>query len=284
MAGEKADDTDFVFEADPSEEEEEQPTEEIKEETPEGISDLRRQLAEMRAEKAAAEAKAQAAQLEAHNARIDVDDTNLQLIGSAIDKVSGDLTTLKQQYAYAAQQGDFEQMAEINGLIAENNSNLQQLKNGRDALTNKPKPTAPVLDPVAAFTAQLSKPSADWLREHPQFVTDARLNRKMIVAHEDTVEQGIKPDTPEYFANLEKIMGLRKAPEPEPDEDFAAKRVSGRDSGPPAAPVSRNGGPGMKSNIVRLTREEREFAEMNGQTPEEYAKAKRDLIKEGRLQ
>jgi len=58
-----------------------------------------------------------------------------------------------------------------------------------------------------------------------------------------------------------------------------------RKAPPPAAPSSRaasNGSGGR--NAVTLTREEREMAGIMGMTPEEYAKNKVALKKEGKLQ
>jgi phage I-like protein len=65
---------------------------------------------------------------------------------------------------------------------------------------------------------------------------------------------------------------------------MAAKPMA-RKAPPPAAPSSRaasNGSGGR--NAVTLTREEREMAGIMGMTPEEYAKNKVALKKEGKLQ
>ena len=51
---------------------------------------------------------------------------------------------------------------------------------------------------------------------------------------------------------------------------------------PAAAPVSR--GSSGRENVVRLTAAEREMAELMGMKPEEYARNKIALKKEGKLQ
>jgi phage I-like protein len=57
-----------------------------------------------------------------------------------------------------------------------------------------------------------------------------------------------------------------------------------RRSAPPAAPVSRSGnGSGGKPNTYRMTPEEREIAQMMGMSPEDYARNKIALRKEGKL-
>ena len=83
-------------------------------------------------------------------------------------------------------------------------------------------------------------------------------------------------DSEDYFANVETLLGVRKAPAAEEPLSSASRRSTP----PPAAPVSRETRGG---NVVRLTSEEREMADMMKMTPEEYAKNKVALKKEGRL-
>ena len=85
-----------------------------------------------------------------------------------------------------------------------------------------------------------------------------------------------KADSEDYFANVETLLGVRKAPAAEEPLSSASRRSTP----PPAAPVSRETRGG---NVVRLTSEEREMADMMKMTPEEYAKNKVALKKEGRL-
>jgi hypothetical protein len=139
----------------------------------------------------------------------------------------------------------------------------------------------------------LSPQSADWVRAHPEFVTDPRLNRKMIAAHELAMADGLDADTPEYFAAVEATLGVaergngRAAQEAASEASAAAaKKAGGRSAAPPAAPVSReapSAGSGRKPNAVRLTREEVDMAEMMGMTPQEYAKHKIALQSEGKM-
>ncbi len=146
------------------------------------------------------------------------------------------------------------------------------------------------MDPVDAIASQLSPRSAAWVRAHPECVNDKRLYMKMIGAHNIAVADGYVADTDEYFAEIEKQLGYRKpqtAVQADDDEEptsMAAKPMA-RKAQPPPAPSSRaasNGSGGR--NTVTLTREEREMASIMGMTPEEYAKNKVALKKEGKLQ
>jgi hypothetical protein len=148
----------------------------------------------------------------------------------------------------------------------------------------QPEPQMAPADPVEAFASQLSPRSADWVRKHPEFVRDPRLNAKMIAAHNLAVADGIPTDTDDYFAAIEETFKVTPKPvQTDTDDQYAAKAVRRRDAAPAAAPANR-GGQSASSNVVRLTAAEREMAEMMGMKPEDYAKNKVALKKEGKIQ
>lgn len=253
-----------------------------------GMAELKRQLDAEKQRRENAERMAHEANERERMARMDKDESDIHLVTNAIQTLNRDNEILKSNYAQAMQMGDFTRAAEINDEISEAKAQLQQLQNGLEAMKSKPKP-APMqrsADPVEAFASQLSARSADWVRSHPEFVRDSRLNRKMIAAHELAVADGHQPDTDGYFDAIEQTLNVRQrqaqAPVEEDASASAAKVVSHRNAAPAAAPVSRGGS--NRSNVVRLTAAEREMAEMMGMKPEDYAKNKIALQKEGKLQ
>ena len=244
--------------------------------------------------RAEAERRAREASNHANRASYEVQDSNLQLIMSAIDSVKRGNEMLKRDYAMAMQAGDYEAAAEIQSNMSINGAKLLQLENGRSALEQRLKtppqqePETP-RDPVEAIASQLSPRSAAWVRAHPECVKDRRLYMKMIGAHNIAVADGFQADTDEYFAEIERQMGYTK-PQTAVQDDYeeeptsmAAKPMA-RKAPPPAAPTSRAASNGTGGrNTVTLTREEREMAGIMGMTPEEYAKNKIALKKEGKL-
>ena len=252
-----------------------------------GMEELKRQLEAERGRRQEAERLAHEANERERVARNDKDDSDIQLVANAIQTLSRDSEILKANYAMALKNGDFTKAAEINSEMNETAAQLQQLNNGLEAMKAKPKmqPQPPrSSDPVEAFAAQLTPRSADWVRAHPEFVKDARLNRKMIAAHELAVADGYAPDSDGYFSAIEQTLKVSQ-PKAQPEEDAsasAAKVTQRRDAAPAAAPVSRGGS--SRNNVVRLTSAEREMAEMMGMKPEDYAKNKMALQKEGKLQ
>jgi len=259
-----------------------------------GIEALRHQLEMEKSARAEAEKRARMAENTASRASLEVQDSNLQLIVSAIDSVNRTNTMLKRDYAAAMQAGHFEAAADIQAQMSINGAKLLQLENGKAALSEKLKnppqqqqqmPT----DPVEAIASQLSPRSAAWVRAHPECVRDRKLYMKMIGAHNFAIADGYVADTDEYFAEIERQMGMRKQPtavsqqETEEPSSMAAKPMA-KKAPPPAAPSSRaasNGSGGR--NTVTLNAAEREMASIMGMTPEEYAKNKVALKKEGKL-
>ena len=245
----------------------------------EGVDDLKQRLEAAEARAKAAETARHSAEVAAHEARGTVQETNLHLVSNAIDTLRQSNEIAKANYKAAMSNGDYDAAASYQEEMGTHAAKLLQLEQGKQALENAPQPVMPVSrpsDPVEAFASQLSSRSAEWVRRHPQFVTDPRLNQKMIAAHNMTVADGHAADSEDYFANVEGLLGVRKAPAAEEPLSSASRRSTP----PPAAPVSRETRGG---NVVRLTSEEREMADMMKMTPEEYAKNKVALKKEGRL-
>ena len=259
----------------------------------EGIKELRAKLEQEQIARAEAERRAREMHQHANRANMEVQDTNLQLIHSAMDNVKRNSEILKQHYAAALQAGAFDKAAEIQEHMAINSAKLLQLENGRSALQAKlesqqSQPEPMTADPVEQVASQLSPRSAAWVRNHPQCITDKRLYQKMVGAHNIAVADGYSPDTDEYFEFIENQMGFRRGgrtTEVEVDEPLSAASSPAQKRGaPPPAPSSRaaSGTNGSK-NVVRLSSEEREIAQMMGMSPEEYGRNKLALKREGKL-
>lgn len=256
----------------------------------EGIAELKRQLDNERKARAEAEHRANEAVSQVNAAKSEVEDTNLQLVNNAIATVTQNKKILRSQYSAAMSVGDYEKAAEIQDAMADNSAKLLQLENGKAAMESRPKeaPQRPrAADPVEALASQLTPRSAAWVRAHPEYATDPRLNAKMIAAHNLAIADGLVADTDEYFSEVENTLKIsRKAPQRSDDDDpmQAAAQVTQRRYAPPEAPVSRSGSaPDKRPNVVRLTAQEREIASMMGMTEVEYATNKLALKKEGKL-
>lgn len=229
----------------------------------------------------------------AQRSKTEVASTNLQLVSNAIDTVRRENEILKANYRNALSQSDYDSAADAQELMAANAAKLLQLENGKTAMEAEPKQRQEVrevqrtVDPVEAFASQLSPRSASWVRKYPQFVTDPRLNQKMIAVHNLAVADGFEADSDAYFAFVEDTLKINRRDEASDQQESAlssASSPSQKRSSPPAAPVSRSGtANGTRSDVVTLSKEEREMAEMMGMTHKEYETNKRLLKKEGKM-
>lgn len=254
------------------------------------IAELNRKLKEANQRAQQAERSAREQYEHSLAARAEVEDTNLHLVNNAIDTVRRENDILKANLRDAMASGDYDKAAEAQEAISMNAAKLLQLENGREAMKNQPRqPVQPMpraIDPVEQVKASLSSRSAAWVDKHPEFVRDQRLFRKMVAAHELAVADGIEADSDEYFASVERTLGIRSKVETETDDGAfsSASQPIQRRAAPPSAPVSRSGnGTGSKPNVVRLTAAEREMADMMGMTEKEYALNKLALQREGKL-
>lgn len=244
----------------------------------EGLEALKGQLERERQARVEAEMRAQEATTSAYYANNEVQDSNLHLVNNAIDTIQNQNQILKSNFKAAMENNDYDSVVEIQAAMSDNSAKLMQLEQGKQALETTPRAPAPVFvpsDPVEALASQLTPRSASWVRSHPEYATDQRLNQKMLAAHQLTVADGISPDTDEYFSAVERVLGFGEERAPAPR----------RQSAPPAAPVSRSGsGTGSSNpNRVTLSGAEREMAELMNMTDKEYAQNKLALKRAGRL-
>lgn len=263
-----------------------------------GIAELKRKLEESESGRAIAENRAQQLEGKAKAALAEVGDTNLRFIDSALETSKSNIAILKGNLKQARADGDIDAEIDAQAQLSEAISNQTSLKQGRidyeKKLKETPKVEARAEDPAEIIAADIGKrypKSAAWIRAHPEYARNQGLYRKMVAAHELTVSNDIKEDSPEYFESVEKFLGISK-PAPKVEEEHeeqenalseAAKPVQSRSS--PAAPVSRtpSNNSGNRPKVVKLTSAERETADNMGMSYQDYAKNKLQLIEEGKM-
>ena len=256
----------------------------------EGINELKRNLEREKRAREDAERRAKEAYLHAQKASEDKNESDYQLIVNAIDTIKERNEVLKTAYADAMAANDYNRVAEIQDAMTTNVHQLEKLKDGEKAMKKQMKdaenaqPVHPVAPPKGDIVDQLaenvSHRSAEWLRSSREYLKSEREVRKMFRAHEDAVDDGIQPDTDEYFHFIENRLGINREDSSESPLSAASAPAPRKSVAPPAAPVSR--GSSNRPNVMRLTRAEADTARDLGMTPEEYAKNKAMLIKENR--
>ena len=254
-----------------------------------GVAELKKRLAAADEARQRAERERNEAVQRAYKADNDKADSDLLAIQGSLERVNEQAKFLKREFSSAMAAQDYDRVAEIQEALSTNKAQALQLQNGAQALKERPKEVQRPLDPVEAFAAQLSPKSAAWVRSHPDYVTNPRLNQKMIAAHSLALADGLQADTEDYFAAVEDTLKLTpsrgrvEAPEEDGDSPFS-DASGGRQRQSPAIPVSRNISPSGQptKRTYRLSHEEVEAAKEMGMTPEEYAKNKHDISSDPR--
>ena len=262
-------------------------------------NNLKRQLEYEQQARADAERRAYEAAYHAQMAKNETIDAQYQMVQNAIDTLKGRSENLKSALSEAHSVGDYDKVAQLQEAISINTNQLSDLKRGEKAMKEQIQqmeqvrhqpaqpyqpPQGDLADQVIASVSQTSPRSAVWIQDNRDYIKTDRDVRKMIRAHEDAVDEGIQVESPEYFQFIEGRMGIgrsnaRKSEENSSENPLSAASAPKKSAPPPPAPVSRGN---QRPNVMRLSAAEADTAKSLGMTPEEYAKNKQALIKEGR--
>ena len=200
----------------------------------------------------------------------------LATVESSLHSLDAHTRTAMSAIEEAQERGDFKTATAKMAELAQIEAQKLQLNQGRQALRNQVEqpPRQPVADTPESRISRVSPLSQAFLRERPEYVADARATRKLTAAHADALEDGHKPDTPEYFSFVEQEMDRMlgsAAQERAPPARQEQRRA------PPASPVRRDA-PSLagqsQGRTIRLTQAEAEMADALGVTRESYARNK----------
>jgi hypothetical protein len=272
----------------------EEPVVEIIDETVEAVSEekapkdpeaalkkLQKKLDQQKKLAEEAQERARLLEQQAAQAMNKASESDFHLVSSAIDRLNMDQDMLKAQLRDSMAIGDFDKAAEIQAAMVSNTTNLKQLERGLEEMKNAPRqPIQPVQRNTVTVDDLIDKVtprSAEWLRKNKEALPDERSIRIMGRAHEDAIDNGIIPESDEYFSFVENRLGINNRRNDDYGDDAmsdAAKVTKNRQS-PPAAPVSRSPADApSRPGVVRLTAAEVEAARISGISPQEYYKLK----------
>ena len=233
------------------------------------IADLRRQheelLARERNRAAAAEQRAQQSEQEVQTARTEIAETRLDTITAGIEASQAEGDAAAQEHQAALEAGDFAKATAAQRKIAKAEARIVRLEEAKSDIEAQ-KAAKPVIqkqeqrqpeipsDPVEAYVAGRPQETQNWLRSHPEFITDQRKNQKLTAAHFDATAEGKTPNTADYFDHIEKYIGLRKDEKPVQQQQQPQRKSAS----PPVAPVGQPSGGSVNGGAtqVRLSRNE----------------------------
>jgi len=139
-----------------------------------------------------------------------------------------------------------------------------------------PQPQQPVQQPMQQTVQQPPAPdpeTKEWAENNPWFMRDGYEEMTSLAygKHATLVKQGVKPNSPEYFKQIDETV-RRAFPDYE-WQDGTLPKVRTSPAPQPStvvAPTTRNNG--AKPRTVRLTATQRSLAKRLGLTDEQYAK------------
>ncbi len=221
-----------------------------------------RQAAEMRA------GQAQSAQREAEEAartaRTEATDTRLTSIEQAIESAKNAADSATSEYTAALEAGDWKKASEAQRKLARAEAQGVQYEQNKTAWEQHkaqpaPQRAQPAGDPVDAYISQVATQtpnSANWLRNHRDWITDPKKNAKLTAAHWDAVGDGIAVDTPQYFTHVERMIGLDNADKPKSNGADKSGSPARRPAPPVASVTPSSGGTSGGGAEVRLSKNE----------------------------
>lgn len=304
-----------------------------------GVDDLRRQLdsseeklraanqrtADEQRRTADAERRAREASQESARLAIAHDDTQYTMVVNSLAANESEMVALQRQKAEALEKGEYAQSAVFDAQMAKVGARIVSLENGKIAIEEQRK-NAPKVVPQQQqvsqaeaneqFIAGLPPKTQIWIRQHPEFFTDANFRDRALAAaqHAEKIK-GYTAHDDEYFHSIEADLGIGQQQQ---QQTNAAQQHQSSVANPtsqagvvqerqsptptraatpsPAAAPSRSvpdteGGQRQPSKRILLTPEQREMAAIlhpkrlpTDPDPEVvYAKNLYELQKEGRI-
>ena len=253
-------------------------TEEPKKKADEGGDDplesLKTQFATMSQRATNLEQQVANAQQEAQQATQRAQHLEQQVVGSQLDTVvtgldaaTAEADAAEREYAVAFEAGDGMAMARAQRKMANAEARKLTLEGAKADLEaeskRRPDPSKqpqrraqPSADPTERFLQErnIKGQSADWVRRHPQMITDAAFNDRIMKAHWQAQADGVEVESEEYFQRLDKAVSgtvvKKSGADPEP-----SKR---RPSAPAAGDSNAGGGSQLNGGGIDVTLTKRE--------------------------
>ena len=256
------------------------------------LADAQREANERREAEAAEKRRTAELQAELEKMRKAQADSEVEIISSSKAAAQAKAEQLQKDLSKAWNDGDYDEAAKLQRQMARAEAILYDLdgqeathKEKKQAQPEPEKKPAPAANDLEAWLAQAGLPDGAraWFREHPDAFVDKEKFFRVQAGHVALEKKGVTFNTDAYYDGLNRYLGyLDDEDNDVTDDDRDDDRDDNRPA--PAARVSRQA-PSQRGDDsrVRLSRDELSHAEAMGITAQEYAAAKRNLMKEGKL-
>jgi hypothetical protein len=197
-------------------------------------------------------------------------------IENAIVAATAEIDGLEKQQTALMEEGKFGEASKISRLIASAQYKLDNAQTQKSQLENyKTAETAKLerakSDPLAVY----SDPAKQWIRKNPAFLSDKKVNARVLAAHNMAVADDVEVDSQEYFKRLDEAINpttrveIQQTQEDDMDEPVEPPKPQVRQTqtapkSSTAAPVSRGGsqqiGNSGSGKRIQLTADQAEAA------------------------
>lgn len=219
------------------------------------------------------------------------DQAEYDAVTNALAAAQTESESAQQTLETAHTNGDYKAVSEAQRRLARAETRIVQLEDAEaqlkarreKAATERPNGQTtqrqPTFEEHVDGLPNLMPKEKQWLKDHPDALTDTRRNARLQAAYYDAQDANLSRGTEDYFKFLEEKLGYRKADkQPIESEDDGEIVV--------AAPVSREApspstGRPTNNRTVELTAEQRAHAKASGVDDVTYA---RNLVKMLELQ
>lgn len=223
-----------------------------------------------KAEREAADARKAAAEANKRTTTLETD-----VITGGLAAAQADVKSAKAAYKTAFEAGDADAMADAQERIGRGAAKVLNYEAGAAEIAERKEipevrqeQTRQITDPIQAVDSNpnLFPAEKEWLKSHPDAITDTKRNNELGVGYERALKKGLVRGTPDYFAFLNEFMGYEK---PATNDDDNQGRI---DVSAPVTRTERDTSGKPSSNRVTLSPEQREMAKNLGVSELDYAK------------
>jgi hypothetical protein len=234
----------------------------------ETVDTLKAQLAAETAARTRAEENANRAKADGVRFQNEAQAAKHAAISRALESATGALATAKASYKAAMEAGDYDAAGDAQIAMATHANNRQQLEAGKAQMEQALR--QPLPKPVDAFEERVSAynpTTQQWLRAHPDAITDPEKSAYVIAAHHRAIRAGKTEASPEYFDFIEQDVGYKAK------QQVAAQPVRHANVSAPAGASARQpSGQKVNGAPFRMTARMRDAAAAAGVSEQAYAK------------
>lgn len=246
------------------------------------LEEANRQVAETRLREQDAERRRQHAERSLHQVQQTSEQAQYDAILNAIGASQEAASSAKAEYRRAIEANEWDAATDAQERMTEAKTRLVQLEDGKAAyemrleqIKNQPQQQQrqPTVTEFIERNDQFMPAEKDWLKKHPEVLTDPRKYTALQHHYYDAVKHGRGSEA--YFDHLETALGYRQSDERQPQRQQRASSVQA----PPSREVPSISGGHTSPTRITLSAAEREHAKISGVTELEYAKGKVEMEK-----